>query len=160
TRPESTMTETRTPPPTPEQTEPLHPPTDPLARAQWLGYLKVNRLSDPLVNAYLAWCHAHNKAAVVLYPEPRCRRVRASSRRTISTSIPAPALLPITYQLPSWCYTLSDDATERIRQLTQQSLALSTAQPIVTPAGGEITGLAADRAEELAFRIADVAHDA
>ena len=30
----------------------------------------------------------------------------------------------------------------------------------VTPAGGEITGLPGDRAEELAFRIADAARDA
>jgi len=113
-----------------------------LARARWLGYLKTETPRDPLVNLYLAWCLASNQAAVVLYAMPRCRAT-------------------IVYQLPSWDRVLPTNAVERLRDRAQRLRVPGRARPtIITAAGGEITGLLAGRAEELAFRIADAAHDA
>ena len=50
-----------------------------------------------------------------------------------------------------------------MNQLRERARAIQVPgnhQLILTPAGGEIVGLRPDRAEELAFRIADAAADA
>jgi hypothetical protein len=108
-----------------------------LAKALWLGYLKVTRIDDPLINAYVAWCHAAAKTAVLLYP---CQQHFSA----------------ITYQIPLGSSDLTEQATTSIRE---RARSIQTHKRnhvlIVTPSGGEITGLRPDKAEELAFWIGD-----
>lgn len=107
-----------------------------LAKALWLGYLKTDRPDDPLITEYLSHCHEHDLPAVVLY----LHRRRAA----------------IDYRFPSPDCRLTGQATECIRLWAANLVIPGARRPsVITPAGGEITDLRLDRAEELAFRIAD-----
>ncbi len=113
-----------------------------LARARWLGYLVTDRPHDPAVGAYLGECLENLWPAIVLY-----RRGRHGAT--------------IVYQIPIGRRVLKADAVEQLRHhaaLLHPSRCRR--RPIITRVGGEITGLPPERAEELAFRIADAAQDA
>lgn len=108
-----------------------------------MGYLKAAHAFDPAVDAYLAWCLRHSRPAVVLSPDPRL-----------------PHLAAIEYRFPSPDISLTDDAAEAIRRWSMSLRAPRLRRPpLITPVGGEITGLIPAGAEELAFRIADATLD-
>ncbi|MBY0232265.1 MAG: hypothetical protein K2W96_23545 [Gemmataceae bacterium] len=102
----------------------------------------MSRGNDPLVARYCAYCHDAGKPTVLLFPWRR-------------------RFAAIIYQSPFAGDGLSDQAMICIRRLaTALQERKSDRTLLITPHGGEITGLRAERAEELVFRVADALLDA
>ena len=112
-----------------------------LERAEHLGYLKSDRPTGPVVEAYQSWSHGHGKPMVLLY-----------SHRGRSASV--------IYRLPDTDRALTPAAVDLIRRRVQHSLSPGMARhQIICRCGGEILGLDPTKAEAIAFWIADSALD-
>lgn len=112
-----------------------------LRRAKHLGYLKSDRPTGPVVEAYQSWSHGHGMPMVLLYPH----RGRSAS---------------VIYRLPDPGRALTPAAVDLIRRRVQHSLSPGMARhQIICRCGGEILGLDPTKAEAIAFWIADAALD-
>ncbi len=115
-------------------------PEGQLDRAKWLGYLKSKETNAPMINTYLQWCHEHEETAVLVL-------------RRGNGAVVVYRVLPITRALTELARNTIRYHLERARDNRKSEIN------VVTDIGGEITGLATAKAEELAFRIADAARD-
>jgi hypothetical protein len=108
-----------------------------LGRAQDLGYLKVERPTGPVVDAYQSWCHRQGQPMVLLY-----------YRRDSSAAV--------VYRLPDPRKALTPGAVDLIRRRTEHSLCPGRkCRQTICRGGGEIHGLDPAKAETVAFWIAD-----
>lgn len=114
---------------------------DKLSEALKLGYLKVCRQDDVLVDAYLTRCLERRLPSVLLYPD--------RGRSWV-----------ISYRLPPLRRWITDEGISIIRRHVGAAEQSGEAhRRIICGNGGELTGLFQDKAEAIAFRIADVAND-
>lgn len=112
---------------------------DILGRAQHLGYLKAEKPTGPVIEAYQSWCFRLGRPMVLLYPY---RNKTAA----------------VVYRLPDPQKSLTPGAVDLIRRRTEHSFRPGQqSRRIICRGGGEILGLDPGEAEAVAFWIADYA---
>jgi hypothetical protein len=111
-----------------------------LTRALRLGYLKVDRRDDDLVDAYLASCLEQGRPSVLLQAE----RSRSWS---------------ISFRFPPFQRRITEEGVLDLRRRIRPARSGSSRRCLICGNGGELTGLSPHEAEVIAFRIADAAND-
>lgn len=112
---------------------------DILRRARHLGYLKAEKPTGPVVEAYQSWCYRLGRPMVLLYPY----RVNSAA---------------VVYRLPDPRKALTPCAVDLLRRRTQLGLCPGRKdRQVICRGGGEILGLDPKKAEAVAFWIADYA---